>query len=86
MFNRVLPHKGLVYSAAEPPKNEMRDIERAFARLFSTEDGRKVLSYLQAVTFNRALGAATPDEQIRYMEGQRSLVASMLRLVDRGRH
>ncbi|MGB4107186.1 MAG: hypothetical protein WBK55_05255 [Alphaproteobacteria bacterium] len=80
-----LPKSGLVYSQPEPAKIELREIEKCFARLFTTEDGRRVLGYLQAITFQRALGAATPDEQIRYSEGQRSLVATILRLIDRGR-
>lgn len=77
--------QGLVYAPAEPGATEMRNVERAFARLFSSEDGQKVLAYLQALTFQRALGPVTPDEQLRYQEGQRSLMATILRLIDRGR-
>lgn len=97
MFKTILSKKPLlpmqrmserqfVYSLPDLSRFEMREIEYAFARLFSTEDGRKVLAHLQAITFQRALGAATSDEQIRYAEGQRSLVATILRLADRGRH
>ncbi len=82
----ALASKGLIYSLPEPPKPEMREIEKSYARLFSTDDGRRVLAHLQTITFHRALGAATPDEQIRYAEGQRSLVATILRLIDRGRN
>ena len=64
----------------------MREIENSYARLFATDDGRRALAHLQTITFQRALGAATPDEQIRYAEGQRSLVATILRLIDRGRN
>lgn len=77
--------KGLVYAPVEPGATEMRSVERAFARLFSTEDGQKVLAYLQVLTFQRALGPVTPDEQLRYQEGQRALMATILRLIDRGR-
>lgn len=77
--------KGLLYKASEPAANEMRDIERAFTRLFSTDDGQKVLSYLQVMTFQRALGPGAADEQLRYLEGQRSMIATILRLIDRGR-
>jgi len=66
-------------------KLEQRDIEHCFARLFSTEDGKKVLAWLQVMTFQRAQGPNTTDDQLRYMEGQRSLMASILRLIDRGR-
>ncbi len=65
---------------------EQRDIEKSFARLFATDDGQKVLSHLQVMTFQRALGPTTTDEQLRYTEGQRSLVATILRLIDRGRN
>ncbi len=78
--------RGLVYAPAEAGKREMREVEKAFARLFSSEDGQKVLAHLQVVTFQRALGPGSPDEQLRYMEGQRSLVATILRLIDRGRN
>ncbi len=94
MFNFLKPsphaytelEKDLMYRSVQPNRIEQRDIERAFARLFSSDDGRKVLAYLQATTFHRALGAASPDEELRYAEGQRSLVATILRLVDRGRN
>jgi hypothetical protein len=71
--------------AAHVSKLEQRDIEHCFARLFSTEDGKKVLAWLQVMTFQRVQGANTSDDQLRYMEGQRSLMASILRLIDRGR-
>lgn len=77
--------KGEVYAPQQPGLSETADIERAFARLFSTDDGQKVLAYLQVLTFQRAFGPATPDEQLRYVEGQRSLMATILRLIDRGR-
>jgi hypothetical protein len=77
---------GLVYAPYEGTKIQTRDIERAFARLFSTADGQAVLSHLQAITFQRALGAGSTDQQLRYLEGQRAMVASILRLIDRGRN
>ena len=62
-----------------------QDIERVFARLFSSDDGRKVLAHLQVMTFSRAYGPDASDQLLRYAEGQRALVANILRLVDRGR-
>lgn len=64
---------------------EQKDIERCFARCFSTEDGKKVLAWLQVMTFQKAAGFSTPEEQLRHMEGQRSLVANILRMIDRGK-
>jgi hypothetical protein len=53
---RAHNNKGYVYTAPEPVKADLRDVEKSFARLFSSDDGRRVLSHLQAVTFCRALG------------------------------
>lgn len=77
--------KGLIYAPVETGKLEMRDVEKAFTRLFSSDDGQKVLAHLQVITFQRALGPAAADEHLRYMEGQRAMVATILRLIDRGR-
>lgn len=71
--------------ASHVSKLEQREVEHAFARLFATDDGRKVLAWLQMTTFQRAAGIDTADAQLRYMEGQRGLVASILRMIDRGR-
>ncbi len=89
MFNAFFQKKnetGIVYAVPDPGRMEMRDIERTYARLFSSDDGKRVLAHLQVMTFHRALGASSPDEQLRYIEGQRSLVATILRLIDRGRN
>ncbi len=75
---------GLAYTA-HISKLEQKEIERIFTRLFSTEDGKKALAWLQVMTFHRAQGGATPDEQIRFTEGQRALVANIMRMIDRGR-
>ncbi len=80
-----LKSKGYVYITPEPVRMELREVEKSFARLFSSEDGKRVLSHLQAITFQRALGAESSDQSLRYTEGQRALVASILRLIDRGR-
>lgn len=76
----------LVYDAVERVKPDQQDIERTFARLFSSEDGRKVLSHLQVMGFHRVHAAGTSDDQLRYAEGQRAMVATILRLIDKGRN
>lgn len=75
----------LTYQRINPDTLEQRDMERIFARLFSSDDGRKVLAYLQMLTFHRALGPLSSDMELRYLEGQRAMVATILRLIDRGR-
>lgn len=85
MFKKDADNEGFVYTAPTPVRSETREIEKACARLFASDDGRKVLGYLQAVTFQRALNAECSDAQLRYAEGQRAMVANILRLIERGR-
>ncbi len=66
-------------------KVDLRDIERSFARLFASEEGKRCLAHLQLTTFHRALPADVPDAELRYAEGQRALVATIVRLIERGR-
>ena len=77
--------KGIAYTT-HISRLEQKEIERIFTRLFSSEDGKKALAWLQVMTFHRAQGGATPDEQIRFTEGQRALVASIMRMIDRGKN
>ena len=76
---------GTITYTAHVSKLEQADIERSFARVFSTEEGKKVLAWLQVMTFHRAGSSNSTDEQLRFMEGQRSLMASILRMIDRGK-
>ncbi len=78
--------RGIAYSPDALNKMEQRDIEKSFARLFTSDDGQKVLAHLQVMTFQRAYGPDSNESQLRYAEGQRALVAAILRLIDRGRN
>lgn len=75
-----------VFYTALVRKSDNREMEKLFVRVFSSQDGKKVLAYLQLITFYRALNANAPDAEIRFAEGQRSLVANILRLIERGRN
>ncbi len=77
---------GVVYKPDSLACRDMREVEKAFARLFSSDDGLRVLAHLRSITFERALGAGAADAQLRYVEGQRALLAEVLRLVDRGKN
>jgi len=85
MFSQPKTIQAPPHLLTEPQVLPQQDIERIFARLFSSDDGRKVLAHLQVMTFSRAYGPDASDQQLRYAEGQRALVANILRLVDRGR-
>ena len=88
LFSKKKPfgelESGVAYTS-HVSRLEQKEIERSFARVFSSEEGKKVLAWLQVMTFQRVSGASTTDEQLRYMEGQRSLVANILRMIDRGK-
>lgn len=56
------------------------------ARCFRGTDGERLLGYLKDITLNRALAPEVSDSFLRYVEGQRQLVAHLINLVERGRH
>lgn len=59
--------------------------ELAFARCFAGEEGKRVLTHLQSITLDRALGPTASDAAIRHLDGQRCLVLHIRSLIDRGR-
>ncbi len=65
------------------------ELAKSFARTFSKEggqgDGEQVLAHLRSLTRDRTLGPETSDAVLRYVEGQRGLVAYMERMIARGR-
>jgi len=61
------------------------ELEKSFARTFAQVDGEKVLAHLRGLTRERFLGPEASDATLRYLEGQRGLVAYMERLAKRGR-
>lgn len=67
------------------PPVSVHGIERAFARLFATQDGKRVLSYLCGITFMRACGPDAGENILRHNEGQRALMTQILRLIDQGK-
>lgn len=75
-------------SADVPPekKEEHDPIEtaRAFARTFQSADGQTVLHHLTALTLGRHLGPNASDAMLRYLEGQRQLVAYLTAMIERG--
>ena len=84
LFNQSFD-RDLAYTAKPPASQDLREIEKSFARVFASDEGKKVLAHLQVMTFHKALSPDAGHEQLRYAEGQRALVASILRLIDRGR-
>ena len=75
-------------AASDDSRRSREDDEEAvmiaFTRCFATTDDQRVLAHLRRMTLDRTLGPATSDGVLRYLEGQRALVAHILTLVARG--
>jgi hypothetical protein len=65
--------------------SDQKNIDQLFTRVFSNEDGQKVLAYLHYITTNRVMSPSVSEEQLRHLEGQRALVQTIQKLADRGR-
>ncbi len=72
-------------SRPDARNEDIREIARAAARCFGTDDGRRLLAHLRATTIERACGPQMPDAALRDLEGQRRLVHRLTALIDRGR-
>lgn len=75
------------FRSGESPEAEAVDepsLAIAFARCFATPEGRRVLQHLRSWTLDRTLGPSATDAQLRYLEGQRQLVAHVLMLIAQG--
>ncbi len=64
---------------------KVEDSAKLYAQVFSTEQGKKVLEDLRAITLNSALPAASTDGEIRHMEGQRFLTKYIENKVKEGK-
>lgn len=85
MFRRHRNSGGFLFCTPQTRSPDLRAVEKSAARVFGTQDGKRVLEYLQTITFHRAYGPDVPDAALRHLEGQRALVAAVLRLIERGR-
>jgi 3-oxoacyl-[acyl-carrier-protein] synthase III len=60
-------------------------VARAFAHCFRDGAGATVLEHLRKVFLDRRVGPSASDAELRHVEGQRSVVAHILALIERGR-
>lgn len=63
----------------------LTDIAKSYARIFSTDDGHKVLAHLQSTTLYRTCPPEAPESQIRHLDGQRFVVGKILRMISHGK-
>ncbi len=63
----------------------MQEIEKSYARIFSSAPGIMVLNHLRKITIERVLGANATDAELRSLEAQRALVHQIETLIERGK-
>lgn len=63
-------------------KNELM---RSFTRCFRGADGAIVLSHLRQTILERRLGPKASDAELRFLEGQRSVVAHIISMLEQSR-
>lgn len=61
------------------------EVCRSAAVCFAGRDGDLLLRHLQRVFLDRRLPPTASDAELRHVEGQRSVVAHLLTLIERGR-
>ncbi len=59
-------------------------LANAAARCFCSPDGQRVIKHLRAFTLERTLGPGASETMLRHLEGQRSLVAYLIKLSAQG--
>ena len=74
-----------VIDVAHISKIDQKNMKHVLARVFSSSDGKKALAYLQYLTLYRNLGAEASHESLRFHEGQRALLSTILRMIEQGR-
>ena len=62
----------------------MTDIEKQYARAFSTPSGKQVLTHLRSVTTGRVFGSNASNEDLRWWAAQCALVRQIENLVKKG--
>lgn len=69
----------------DPAGDDVVALERAFASCFRGPDGALVARHLRRVFLDRRLAPSATDAELRHTEGQRSLAAHILAMIEKGR-
>ena len=62
----------------------MTDIEKQYARTFSSAAGKQVLAHLRLLTIERVIGVNTTDDELRWWAAQNALVHQIENFIKRG--
>lgn len=80
------PGEGWAWLDPQPPSREIEpELCRSFATCFATPQGETVLAHLRRTFLDRRLPPSASDAELRHVEGQRFVVAYLLKLAERGR-
>lgn len=87
ILQKFLYRKKLSYDFSLPDlkRRDLTDVQKSYVRAFATTDGQEVLNHLQRTTFFRVLPSDSQDKDIRYIEGQRAVVAQIMRHIAAGK-
>ncbi|MBC6497014.1 MAG: hypothetical protein GDA54_01650 [Alphaproteobacteria bacterium GM7ARS4] len=66
-------------SRTKTPRYDEETIARCAEHVFAQEEGQCLLAYLRGITIDRVLSPACDDATLRHVEGQRYLVARLIR-------
>ena len=62
----------------------MNEIEKHYARTFSSASGKQVLSHLRSITVERILGQNVTNDELRWWAAQNALVHQIENFIKRG--
>ena len=65
-------------------KKDLDIIPVYFAKVFNSDDGKKVLGYLISMTMNRCLPPTSTDAELRFLEGERFIVSFIQNIIKKG--
>jgi hypothetical protein len=60
------------------------ELSRAFARCFAGADGQQVRDHLKRLMHDRRLAPSATNAELWHLEGQRSAIAHVLKMIERG--
>ena len=69
----------------QQPVVPAREVCRSFLACFAGPDGEAALFHLRRLFLDRRLPPSATDAELRHVEGQRSVVAYVLALIERAR-
>ena len=62
----------------------MNEIEKQYARTFSSPSGKQVLAHLKSITMDRVFGSNASNEDLRWWAAQNALVHRIENLIKKG--